>query len=425
MRIGWLSASPTATTGYGTETLEVCDRLMDHHEVTCIGQTGDLLVWGGRQEVYTPSGKKLKVVALGELQSAGDLINSYYIPEFGFDVIIGFMDAFGIEFLNEAKCPVIGWIPIDGPFTQKWKHHLRDYHQIIAYSKFGYAELQKWFRPNSIGYIPHGISEEFRPMDKGEAREWLKGQAGVPEDVTLYVNVGANIGPRKELPLMMLTFSRFVRKMEAEGLKPPHLYMHTNAHQMWPKGYDLISWRRMIGMEEYIQFPIYNPIMKPATNEDLNKVYNAADVYWQNSVAEGFGLPEYEALGAGTPVIAPDNSAQTEIIEGNGPKRGWLVECLPEDVYVQIPVYVPQLPTYPVPNQRSAMAALEESYHDPNLRERYGRAGREFVLKHHNWDKVMSGWFTVLDRLQEELGMLRRLAQAFTTQPDRQPMQNV
>lgn len=413
MNLGWLSASPTATTGYGQQTLEVCDRLMERHEVTCIGQTGDLLVWGGRQQVDTPSGRKLTVVALSDLQSAADLINSYYLPEFGFDLIIGFMDAFGIEFLNDVKVPVIGWIPIDGPFTDSWKHHVRDYHKVIAYSHFGYAELQKWLKPNKIGYIAHGVSDEFKPIDKGEAREWLLKQSGVPKDVVLYVNVGANVGPRKELPQMMLTFSRLVEKIEAQGLKAPHLYMHTNAHQQWPRGYDLIVWRRMIKMEEYIHFPTYNPILTPASNEELNKVYNSGDVYWQNSVAEGFGLPEYEALKAGVPVICPDNSAQTEIIDGNGPKRGWLVDCLPEDVYVQIPVYVPQLPKYPVPNQRSALEKLEEAYHSPDLREEYGKAGHEFVLKYHSWDKVINGWFSTLDRIEAEFGMFGGLTDAF------------
>ncbi|MCK4266508.1 MAG: hypothetical protein KAX31_04445, partial [Thermoplasmata archaeon] len=70
MNLGWLSASPTATTGYGGQTLEVCDRLMERHEVVCIGQTGDLIVWGGRQNVDTPSGKKLGVVALSDWRSA-------------------------------------------------------------------------------------------------------------------------------------------------------------------------------------------------------------------------------------------------------------------------------------------------------------------------------------------------------------------
>jgi len=138
MRIGWLSASPSATTGYGTQTLEVCKRLLDRHFVVCIGNVGDVIVWGGKQRVPLPDGKELQVVALADSQSAARIINDYYVPEYNLDIIIGFMDAFGIEYLNEVSIPTIGWIPIDGPFTEMWKHYVRNFYKIIAYSRFGY-----------------------------------------------------------------------------------------------------------------------------------------------------------------------------------------------------------------------------------------------------------------------------------------------
>ncbi|MBA7617629.1 hypothetical protein ES703_24945 [subsurface metagenome] len=384
---------------------------MERHEVVCIGQTGDLIVWGGRQKVDTPSGKKLGVVALSDWRSAADLINSYYIPEYDLDLVIGFMDAFGIEFLNGVNVPVIGWIPIDGPFTPKWKNYVRDFQKVIAYSHFGFEELQEWFHPTKIGYIPHGISEDFRPMDKDEVREEFEEEYGVPKDAFLAVNVGANVGPRKELPLMMRTFKRFVE----DGHDDAYLLIHTNAHGTYPRGYDLPMWRAMLGMEEHILFPDYNPIISPVSNSKLARVHNAGDTYWQNSVAEGFMLPGYEAMACGIPPICPRNSAQVEIVKGNGPRRGWLVESVPEDMYVQIPVYVPQLPTYPVPDQRSALEKLEEAYDSPDLREKYGKAGRAYIEKYHNWELVMGKWFRALDKAEAELDMFKNLETIFST----------
>lgn len=414
MKIGWLSASPTATTGYGGQTLEICDRLMEKHEVVCIGQTGDLIVWGGRQKVDTPSGKKLSVVSLSDLSSAADLINRYYTPEYNLDLVIGFMDAFGIEFLNDVNVPVIGWIPIDGPFTSKWKNYVRNFQQVIAYSRFGYGELQKWFPPTKIGYIPHGVSEEFRPLDKDEVREELEKEYGIPKDAFLAVNVGANVGPRKELPLMMRTFKRFIE----DGYKNSFLLMHTNAHGTYPGSYDLPVWRAMLGMEEHILFPNYNPIISPVSNTQLARIHNAADVYWQNSVAEGFGLPEYEAMACGTPVICPRNSAQTELVEGNGPRRGWLVENIPEDMYTQIPIYVPQLTKYPVPNQISALEKLEEAYNSPDLRKEYGRAGRSYIEKYHSWGSIIPKWFSLLETVENEMTLFKKLGKALKGPPE-------
>jgi len=407
MKIGWLSASPAATTGYGSQTLEVCSRLMERHNVVCIGQTGDVIVWGGRQEVDTPTGKKLTVVALSDPGSAAEIINRYYAPEFGLDLVVGFMDAFGIEFLNDLRVPVIGWIPIDGPFTKMWAYYLRNFHKIVAYSHFGFGELQKWFPPAKIDYIPHGISEEFKPIDKNEVREEFEEKYGIPKEAFLVVNVGANIGPRKELPQMMMTFKRF-----AEKHLDAYLFMHTNAFSTYPRGYDLIQWRAMLGMEKRISFPSYDPIISPIPNALLARIYSAADVYWQNSVGEGFGLPQYEALACGTPVICPRNSAQTEVVEGNGPRRGWLVENVPEDMYVQIPVYVPQLTKYPAPNQISALEKLEEAYNSPDLRKEYGGAGRSYIEKYHSWGSIMPKWFSLLETVEDEMTLIKKVGEA-------------
>jgi glycosyltransferase involved in cell wall biosynthesis len=391
---------------------------MERHEVVCIGQTSDVIVWGGRQEVDTPSGKKLKIIALSDQVSAPELINNYYAPEFKLDLIIGFMDAFGIQYLNDVKTPVFGWIPIDGPFTPMWKHYLKNYHKIFAYSRFGYNELLKWFPPAKVGYIPHGISEAFKHMDRDKAREEFElftpqadspGQVQredrIPKDSFLAVNVGANMGPRKNLPLLMRTFKKFVDR----GHKDAHLYMHTNAFMIFPRGYDLIQWRLMLKAEKNIHFPMYNPIVSPASNEELAKIHSAADVYVQNSDAEGFGLPLVEAMACGTPIISPMNSAQTELIEGHG----WGVENVPDDMYAQIPVYVPMLPTYPVPNQLSLLEKLEEAYNSPEKRRQYGAAALSYVEENHSWKVCMSAWFRALEEVESEIKVLDGLAEAF------------
>jgi len=318
------------------------------------------------------------------------------------------MDAFGLEYLNEVKIPVIGWIPIDGPFTNTWKHYLRNFYKIVAYSEFGYNELLKFFPPSKVDCILHGIdTDTFKPRkDKDELRDELEEKYNIPKDAVLYLNVGANIGPRKELPLLMHTFKRFVE----EGYDNAHLFMHTNAYMIYPRGYDLIQWRIMLKMEEHIHFPQYNPIIHPVSNEELAKLYNAADVYVQNSVAEGFGLPIVEALSCGTPVITPWNSAQRELVEG----RGWITQNIPEDMYFQVPVYVPQLTHYPVPNQNSLLENLIKSYNAPEKRKELGKKGREFVLKRHSWDIVMLKWFKFLDGVEEELELFTSLSKALS-----------
>ncbi len=47
--------------------------------------------------------------------------------------------------------------------------------------------------------------------------------------------------------------------------------------------------------------------------EDLVAIYNLASVYVQPSLYEGFGLPVFEAMASGCPVVASDTSSLTEI----------------------------------------------------------------------------------------------------------------
>lgn len=383
--------------------------------MTCIGQTGDVIVWGARQKVTTPRGHELTVLPLVDPGSAASIINEAYTKEFGFDIVVGFMDAFGIEYLNNLRVPVIGWIPIDGPFTTKWASYVRGFHRIVAYSHFGYEELLKWFPPSRIDYVGHGIPDVFSPHSKDKARESLEERYGIPKEGFLVTNVGANVGMRKELPLMMKTFARFVK----DGHRDAHLFIHTNAYGSWPRGYDLLSWRHDVGMDENIHFPVYDPILLPASNEELAEIHSAADIYWQNSVAEGFGLPIAEAMACGTPAMVPDNSAQVEfIVNENGlQSRGFLIDSLPEDVYEQIPVYVPQLTNYPIPDQRSALKILKLAYKNPDLLKEKGQVAQQYIEKFHRWDTVIQGWFRVLDEVEEELELFDTIKNSFYASP--------
>lgn len=49
--------------------------------------------------------------------------------------------------------------------------------------------------------------------------------------------------------------------------------------------------------------------------KQLNEVYNLFDLFLQNSIAEGFGVPQLEAAACGVPFASVDYSAMTEIAE--------------------------------------------------------------------------------------------------------------
>jgi len=297
--------------------------------------------------------------------------------------------------------------PIDGPYTPEMVHFTRNFHKIVAYSKFGYEELKKFYPPSRIGLIDHAVDvDTFKPLTAKEydgVREWFLKEHGVPKDAFLAVSMGANVGPRKLLPLEMATFSKFVQKHP-----DAHLYIQTNAYAPG-RGYNLISHRSVLGMEKNIHFATLDPIVFPAEDWELRCVFGGSQVFLHNAVAEGCGLPQREAMACGTPPIAPRNSAQTEQTEG----LGWLVENIDPEDYVEYPVYVPTLQTYPVPSQKSMLEKLEEAYQNPDMVEAYGRRSRRFIVKNYSYKRIIPKWLGLLSEVDHDVEVLQTMRDSF------------
>lgn len=94
------------------------------------------------------------------------------------------------------------------------------------------------------------------------------------------------------------------------------------------------------------------------------------------------------------------------------------MENIPEDMYTQIPIYVPQLTKYPVPNQISALEKLEEAYNSPDLRKEYGRAGRSYIEKYHSWGSIIPKWFSLLETVENEMTLFKKLGKALKGPPE-------
>ena len=52
--------------------------------------------------------------------------------------------------------------------------------------------------------------------------------------------------------------------------------------------------------------------------EDLPAIYNLADAFIYPSVYEGFGIPVLEAMAAGAPVLAANDTSLPEVVGGAG-----------------------------------------------------------------------------------------------------------
>ena len=398
MRIGWISAAPYATTAYGIVSRNIVSRLIDEHEVYCIGGIGGQTVWGGKMDIQTDEGKFIHVLpTVGD--PAGSSVAGIYTRKYKLDLVISFWDCFAIEYTGNLSVPAINYIPIDAPFTSKMANYVRNAFRVVAYSKYGYNELLKFFTPSKIAYIDHGIDPEIYkpyPEVRKEVRKQMHPKP-VPEDGHLWITVGANVGERKQIPLLMLVFKELIKKY-----KNNYLYIYTNMKASFPRGYDLEEFAKEIGIIENLRFPDFDPILEPLEDQQMAYLYSSADGYVTPTIGEGRGMPILEAMSCGLPVIGTDCSAVTELISG----RGWLVDPIPKEYYRFVPVWVPTLQIYPVPNMSSLLEKMEEAYNSPSKLAEYGKKSREFALR-YDWNLIMPKWFELLSEVEEEIELFK------------------
>lgn len=397
LRIGWVSAVPYARTGYGVQTKDIVFRLVDEgFDIICIGDTSPYgHVWGGSLYLQTEKGNS--VLCLPSSQQ-GQGYTEYYVKRYGIDLLIIFWDPFNhLSYLKSIPTPQLWYIPVDGPITEKWYNVVNHVYRIIAYSKYGYNELLKWFPPSRVRLIYHGIDcTIFKPLSEKEKQK-ARQSFGIPEDAFVFLNVSANIGTRKCLPHLMLTFSKLAKQYD-----DVYLYLYTNSSD-YPRGFDIYYFARQFGIEDRVILPPNDPIIDPLEDEDMAKLFGCVDFYCSTAEAEGFTIPLLQSIACGVPTIAVANSAQTELAEGNG----ILVE--PSIDYVSFPLYVPYHTMYRPPSLQALYVAMESAYRlsDEEYKELRKKA-REKALK-YDWSVIIPKWKALLNEVEEELTMLRSL----------------
>jgi len=160
--------------------------------------------------------------------------------------------------------------------------------------KFG-MPMEDW----QIQYVPHGVSEKFKPIpsDSNEYQKVVdmksKLNIGDKKFVVLYNN--RNIR-RKNPGDVVLAYKEFCDTLTKEQAKDVVLLFHTQ--QVDPNGTDLPEVVKNVCPDYDVQFT-----NSQFSTEDLNVLYNLADVTINMASNEGFGLATCESVKAGTPIV--------------------------------------------------------------------------------------------------------------------------
>lgn len=253
-----------------------------------------------------------------------------------YDIAWILQDTFNLEPVMEAILKVrtdlvtngmkpfrlIFYYPIDATPKENWiTKTISKVDVPVVYTRYGYNESIKFDESlnKRLKIVPHGTDiSAFKIEDEKLVKEFReKYFMGLAENKFLVVNVNRN-QPRKDVARTMQAFRLF------KNVCPNSvLYLHMKKADV---AYNLDEVARnyeLIPDQDYI-IPQNFDEHDGVSTEIMNLIYNSADCLVTTTLGEGWGLSITEAMATKTPVIAPNHTSITEILE-NG--RGLLVEA--------------------------------------------------------------------------------------------------
>lgn len=292
--------------------------------------------------------------------------------------------------------PILSYIPIDGVnLPPSWTELVPKVTAVTAMSKWG----QQAFG-GDVPVVYHGFDpQHFWPVKERpitlsngqvvKSKKEIRRALGLPEDAFFVLRVDSNSG-RKDYASSWRSLVPFMKNHP-----DVHVWFHCDPGKTAGHGTrldQLLARSKMEGIDpKRFWYPDQTNGSTSWPQQDLNALYNMADVFITNSRGEGFGFSPLEAIGCGIPVVAQNVSAIPEVV---GP-GGILLEPLTtltvpsgEDVWLSDP--------------KAFTSALEELYDSRGLRRSLGEAGRAHALS-FSWDFAAA-------RFDELLGDLHRKA---------------
>lgn len=244
---------------------------------------------------------------------ANDVVTAH-ADSFGADLVLTLCDPHIFDPAVFQNLPWVAWAPIDSdPPRGTTLEPLRAARAIWYMAPFVKPHLEQLGRP--LRYVPHGIDTAvFCPGDRAAARAELGKRVGRRlDDSFLVAAVAANHSnlSRKGFFELLSGFKLF-----SDAHPDALLYLHTELTG-GRRGENLPAIIDLVGLDpKKVVFPPqyqYNAgLFRP---RHVAAIYQAADVFVSASHGEGFGIPIIEAKACGCPVLAADNSAQSDLTE--------------------------------------------------------------------------------------------------------------
>lgn len=302
------------------------------------------------------------------------------------------------EYLKRCgNVPVVGAVAVDG-LNCKGKQ-LNGLAHAIFWTKFGetQAKLGGYTGPSTV--IPLGVDLDiYKPLDRVDVRDRMGlfkvfEDRGLPKDAFIVGVVGRN-QPRKRLDL---TIEYFAEWIHSHNIEDALLWLHVAP--TGEQAYDLEQLCDYYKISNRVVIPKIEMIH--GLKEDaMARCYNVFDVLFTTTQGEGFGLPMFEAMACGTPVIAPDWSALGELLKD----VAYLIDCPATAATINGINTIGG-----IPDKEQSVLALDEMYQSEKFRAEFSRLGLTTVQQdRYRWSNIGKAFNIAVEEALYQPSMVTR-----------------
>ncbi len=307
-------------TGFSRVTRSVLQVLAERHEIHQIGVN----YRGQPHELNWPVTATSDTDRLGESQLP-EMVSTLR-PDILWAVGDLWMQIRWMERLQSCKHrpKIILYMPIEsGPLPPNAVSQICGADVIVVYTAYAMRVLTcamnrvEGVRVPRVMVLAHGVDQEiFYPLSgtfeptplnasRSQARKLLFGPDHDLEDAFIVLNGNRNI-LRKRVDITVRGFALFAQQ------KPENVQLHLHMG-ITDEGWDIVKLADRHGINDRLILTSMASSLPSVETAQLNAIYNAASVGLNTSVAEGWGLVNFEHAATGAPQIGPRHSGFGEI----------------------------------------------------------------------------------------------------------------
>ena len=232
---------------------------------------------------------------------------------------------FEIEREIRSKIPIFYlniWDDYPAPYYNKTYYNSVD--ALMAISKqtknINEIVLGKDASSKVIEYVPHGIDEGvFHPIAEKERLDEFKKNMFGDKDIDFVVFFNSRNIQRKHPADIILAYQHFCDMIGKEKAKKSALILHTSISDQ--HGTDLRAVKEALTDPEYVNVYFSADKLSP---QQMNLLYNIADVTTLMSSNEGWGLALTESMMAGTMIAANVTGGMQDQMRFENEKGEWI-----------------------------------------------------------------------------------------------------